>query len=146
MIPISKEILEPRPTTNILFVDSLEDFEKIVIELKPNESKLAFDNFKQCFYIGGCDKLGVLQPIKIYFYEDFAQKIKDVEREEFEKKCREAGLDTLKTEMACKFFLEHQKPYDVWLWVTSEKKKDYSWDYVIYLKCSFKKKLFKHIV
>ena len=144
MIPISKNVIEPIIKSNIEYVNSVEDFDKI--ELQPNETKLCFDNNQPCFYIKSCNAKGEYSPTKIYFYEDFAQKIKNIEREEFEKKCREAGLDTLKTEMACKFFLEHQKPYDVWLWVTSEKKKDYSWDYVIYLKCAFKKKLFKHIV
>jgi hypothetical protein len=81
----------------------------------------------------------------IFFYENFAQKILNLEREEFIKKCKDAGLDDLKTECACKFFLDKMKPYDVWIWVTSEKGKDWSWDYVVSLKCKLKKKLFPKV-
>lgn len=144
IVPISKSVLEPIIKTNIDYVNSIEEFEKM--QLKPNETRLCFDNNQSCFYIKSCNATGECSPVKIYFYEDFAQKVKTIEREEFEKKCREVGLDTLKTEMACRFFLDKQKPYDVWVWVTSEKHKDYSWDYVISLKCAFKKKLFKHII
>jgi hypothetical protein len=82
----------------------------------------------------------------IFFYENFAQKILNLEREEFISKCKSAGLDDLKTEVACKFFLDKMKPYDVWIWVTSEKGKNWSWDYVIGLKCTLKKKLFPKII
>lgn len=143
IIPISKEILEPIPKTNVLFVNSLEDFEKIELEL--NETKVAFDNYKQCFYERERDKYGEYSVVKVFFYENFAQKIQNLEREEFIKKCKEAGLDELKTECACKFFLDKCKPYDVWIWVTSEKGKDWSWDYVISLKCQLKKKLFPKV-
>lgn len=143
MIPISKDIIEPIITTNIFYVNSLEEFEQL--ELKPNETKLAFDNFKQCFYIRSRDKYGEYSIVMIFFYENFAQKILNLEREEFIKKCKDAGLDDLKTECACKFFLDKMKPYDVWIWVTSEKGKDWSWDYVVSLKCKLKKKLFPKV-
>jgi hypothetical protein len=124
-------------------VNSIEEFEKI--ELQPNETRLAFDNNQQCFYVRERDKFGECSPVKIFFYENFAQKIQNLEREEFIKKCKEAGLDELKTECACKFFLDKCKPYDVWIWVTSEKGKDWTWDYVISLKCKLKKKLFPKV-
>ena len=143
MIPISKNIIEPIVKSNIEYVDSLEEFEKI--ELAKNETVLKFDNNNQCFYVRECDKFGELSPVKIFFYENFAQKIKNIEREEFIKKCKDVNLDDVKTECACKFFLDKWKPYDVWLWVTSERKKDWSWDYVIELKCKLKKKLFPKI-
>ena len=143
MIPISKDIIEPVITTNIFYVNSLEEFEQL--ELKPNETKLAFDNFKQCFYVRSRDKYGEYSIVMIFFYENFAQKILNLEREELIKKCKDAGLDDLKTECACKFFLDKMKPYDVWIWVTSEKGKDWSWDYVVSLKCKLKKKLFPKI-
>jgi hypothetical protein len=143
MIPISKDILEPIITTNIQYVNILEEFEQI--ELKPNETRLAFDNNQQCFYVRSRDKYGEYSPVMIFFYENFAQKIQNLEKEEFIKKCKEAGLDELKTECAIRFFLLKQKPYDVWIWVTSEKGKDWSWDYVISLKCKLKKKLFPKV-
>jgi hypothetical protein len=143
-IPISKEMIEPVLKSNISYVNNIEEFEKV--ELKPNTTFLAFDNTQPCFYMRECDRDGNCSIVKIFFYENFAQKIKNIEREEFEKKCREAGLDDLKTECACKFFLNNCKPYDVWIWVTSEKKKNWSWDYVISLKCALKKKLFPKII
>jgi hypothetical protein len=143
IIPISKSIIEPIITTNIEYIDSIEKFEEI--ELQPNQTKLAFDNFKQCFYIRSRDKFGEYSPVMIFFYENFAQKIQNLEKEEFIKKCKDAGLDDLKVECACKFFLSKMKPYDVWIWVTSEKKKDWSWDYVTSLKCKLKKKLFPKV-
>ena len=143
IIPVSKSKNEPIIKTNIEYVDNIEEFEEI--ELQPNQTKLAFDNFKQCFYIRSRDKFGEYSPVMIFFYENFAQKIQNLEKEEFIKKCKEAGLDDLKAECACKFFLSKMKPYDVWIWVTSEKKKDWSWDYVTSLKCKLKKKLFPKV-
>ena len=144
MTPISKQVIEPIIKTNISYVNNIEEFENI--KLKANETILCFDNNQPCFYIKECNYNGEYSPIRIYFYENFAQKIKNVEKEEFIKKCKDVGLDELKTEMACKFFLDNMKPYDVWLWVTSEKGKDWSWDYVISLKCNLKKKLFPKII
>jgi hypothetical protein len=143
IIPISKNIIEPVKTSNIFYVNSLEEFEKIELEL--NETRLGFDNNQQCFYVRERDKYGEYSPVMIFFYENFAQKISNLEREEFIKKCKDAGLDDLKTECAIRFFLLKHKPYDVWIWVTSEKGKDWSWDYVISLKCKLKKKLFPKV-
>lgn len=143
IIPISKGILEPIITSNIKYVENIEEFEQIKLDY--NETVLAFDNYKECFYVRERDKYGEYSVVRIYFYENFAQKIQNIEREEFIKKCKEAGLDELKTECACRFFLNKQKPYDVWIWATSEKGKNWSWDYVISLKCTLKKKLFPKI-
>ena len=96
-IPVSKDILEPIITTNVQYVNSFEEFEKI--ELQPNQTELRFDNFKQCFYIKSRDKFGEYSPVLIFFYENFAQKIQNLEREEFIKKCKDVGLDELKTEL-----------------------------------------------
>jgi hypothetical protein len=143
IIPISKDIIEPIIKTNIKYVNSIDEFERI--ELQPNETRLAFDNNQQCFYVRERDRFGEYSIVKIFFYENFAQKIQNLEREEFIKKCKDAGLDDLKTECAIRFFLLKQKPYDVWIWVTSEKGKDWTWDYVISLKCKLKKKLFPKV-
>jgi hypothetical protein len=143
IIPISKDIIEPIIKTNIKYVNSIDEFEKI--ELQPNETILCFDNNQPCFYVRERDKFGEYSLVKVYFYENFAQKIQNLEREEFIKKCKEAGLDELKTMCACKFFLDKCKPYDVWIWVTGEKGKDWSWDYVTSLKCKLKKKLFPKV-
>ena len=143
MIPISKNAIQPKIKSNIRYVDSIAEFEKI--ELDYNEVCLAFDNFKQCFYTKSRDNNGDYSATKILFYETFIEKTQNFEKREFVKKCKAIELDDLKTEVACKFFLDKWKPYDVWIWVTSEKGKDWSWDYVTYLKCSLKKKLFNEI-
>ena len=82
----------------------------------------------------------------IYFYENFAQRIRNFEQEEFEKKCREAGLNPVKTQMAYMFFIENKKPQEVWIWLLENKIKDYSWDYVYNVKSTLKKKLFPKVI
>jgi hypothetical protein len=147
VIPISKDILQPAPIpkSNILFVNSIEEFEKI--ELENGQTIIAFDTSKekQVFYAKERDRYGEYSPVMIFFYENFAQRIRHFEEAEFIKKCEDVGLDKLKIECACKFFLDKMKPYDVWIWVTSEKGKDWTWDYVISLKCKLKKKLFPKV-
>ena len=144
IVPISKDIIEPIIKTNIEYVNSIEEFEKI--ELQPNETILRFDNNQPCFYVRERDKFGEYSIIKIFFYENFAQKIQNLEKDEFIKKCKEAGLDELKTEVACLFFLENKKPQEVWLWALEHKKKDWEWDYVRNLKCKLKKKIFNKVI
>jgi hypothetical protein len=143
-IPISKDIIQPIIKSNIEYVESIEEFEKI--ELQPNETILRFDNNQPCFYVRERDKFGEYSIVKIFFYENFAQKIQNLEKEEFIKKCKQVGLDDLKTEISIKFFIENQKPQQVWLWVLENKKKDWSWDYVKNLKCKLKKKLFNKVI
>lgn len=143
IIPISKDIIQPIIKTNIDYVNSIEEFEKI--ELEPNETVLRFDNNQPCFYVRERDKFGEYSIVKIFFYENFAQKIQNLEKEEFIKKCKQVGLDELKTEISIKFFLENQKPQQVWIWLLENKKKDWSWDYVKNLKCKLKIKLFKEV-
>ena len=82
--PISEQELQPKIISNILYVDSLEDFEKI--ELKPNETKLAFDNYHQTFYTRSRDRHGEYSAVKIYFYDDFVTKMQTIENWEFIEK------------------------------------------------------------
>jgi hypothetical protein len=142
-IPISKGIIEPIKVSNIFFINSLEEFESI--ELQINETRLAFDNNRQCFYLKERDKYGEYSPVKIYFYEDFSNRVQSIEREEFIKKCRDAGLSDLKTEIAIMFFLENKKPLEVWEWSLKNTTKDWEWDYVRSLKYKLKVKLFKKV-
>ena len=114
MIPISKKIIEPKITTNINFIDSLEEFEKL--ELDFNETILRFDNNQPCFYVRERDKYGEYSSIKVYYYENFADRVKRLEKDEFIEKCHQAGLDELKTKIAVMFFVENKKPYEVWEW------------------------------
>ena len=144
IIPISKNIIEPIIKTNINYVNSIEEFEQIQLEY--NETLLCFDNNQPCFYVRERDKFGEYSIIKIFFYENFAQKIQSVEKQEFIQKCKECGLDDLKTTVACMFFLENNKPLEVWEWSLKNTNKNWEWDYVRSLKCILKKKLFKKII
>ena len=144
MIPISKNVLEPIIKTNVQYVNSLEEFEKI--ELQPNETILRFDNNKACFYVKERNGRGEYSNTKIYFYEDFAEKVENIKKKEFIQKCKNVGFDDLKTECACMFFLENKKPQDVWLWLLSNGKKDCEWDTVKKLKYRIKTALFPELV
>ena len=144
MIPISKGIIEPKIKTNVNFVNSLEEFEQI--ELDYNETILRFDNNQPCFYVRERDKFGEYSSVKIYFYENFAERVQKLEKDEFIHKCQKVGLDEVKTEVACMFFLDNKKPYDVWLWAITEKNKNWEWDYVRNLRYRLKRKLFEKVI
>ena len=141
--PISKNLIEPKIISNILYVDCIEEFEKI--ELQPNETRLAFDNLQQRFYIRAKDRFGKYDITKIYFYEDFSQKAQSLELEDFKNRCKEIGLDDFKTEVAIKLFIDKIKPMQVWEWVVGNKKKDWSLDYVRTLKHDIKVALAKNL-
>ena len=144
IIPISKNIIEPTIKTNIKYVNSIEEFEKI--EMEPNETILRFDNNEPCFYLKERDKFGEYSSIKIFFYENFAERVQRLEKDEFVRKCEKAGLDELKTEIAIKFFIENRKPQEVWLWLLSNDKKDCEWDTIKKMKYRLKTKLFPELV
>lgn len=137
-IPISSSILQPIIKSNILYVNSIDEFEKIQLEY--NETVLGFDNFYQRFYIKGRNNFGEYSPVKIYFYEDFATKMQNETNQEFYEKCKALKLDTLKSELAYKFFIENEKLMSVWLWLLETKKSDMEYDSLKRLKCELKKK------
>ena len=137
MIPISQQNLQPIITSNIFYVDSLEEFEQL--ELAINETKLAFDNFKNCFYIKGRDKTGEYSDVKVFFYDDFATRMQSEEEKMFYDKCKALKLDRLKTEIAHKFFYENEKTMQVWLWLLETKKADWEYDTVKHVKSKLKK-------
>ena len=141
--PISKNLIEPKIISNLLFVDSYEDFMKI--ELQPNETKGAFDNYKQMIYIRSRDRFGVYDMPKIYFYKDIFQKAQSLELEDFKNRCKEIGLDDFKTEVAIKLFIDKIKPMQVWEWIVGNKLKDWSLDYVRTLKHDIKVALAKNL-
>ena len=137
MIPISSGIIQPIIRSNIQYVNSIEEFEQIALDC--NQTLLAFDNYKECFYVRSRDKYGEYSATKIYFYEDFASKMQSEDKKAFYEKCKALNLDTLKTEIAYKFFMENEKPMAVWLWLLSTKKADWEYDTVKRLKCKMKK-------
>ena len=113
-VPISENIIQPVIQSNIRYVDSIEEFERI--ELEANQTLLCFDNKKPCFYIRERDKYGVYSSVRVYFYQDFATKMQSEEELSFYEKCKALKLDSLKTEIAHKFFIENEKTKSVqWL-------------------------------
>ena len=144
IVPISQEIIEPIIKTNIQYVNSLEEFEQMPLQL--NEVMLRFDNNQPCFYVRGRDKFGEYSATKIYFYEDFYQKAQNMQEWEFIEKCKKAGLNELKTKLACLFFLENKTPEQVWEWTLQNKIKDYEWDSLKTIKYRLKKKLFPELI
>ena len=140
-IPISQNIIEPKITSNIQYVNGVEEFEKIA--LAPNQTMLCFDNNAPCFYTRERDKYGEYGAVKVYFYEDFASRMQKNDID-FYSKCKAVKLDPLKTEIAYKFFIEREKPMAVWLWLLDTKKADWEYDTVKHLKWKLKKLLLIH--
>jgi hypothetical protein len=57
-------------------------------------------------------------------------------------RCKALGYNELKTEIAVKFFIDKQKPKDVWLWLCETQEHPMEWDSVKNLKYKMKKDLF----
>ena len=79
----------------------------------------------------------------LQYFLDLKASTKVTDKEAFIEKCKSIGYNDLKTEMAIKFFIDNEKPKDVWLWLLETKKSDIEWDSVRRLKCIKKKQLFK---
>ena len=141
IIPISQNILQPVIKSNISYVNSIEEFEKI--ELQPNQTILCFDNKRPYFYVRERDRFGECCPVKVYFYEDFATKMQSEDNKTFYDKCKQLKLDPLKTEIAYKFFIENEKTQKVWLWLIDTKKADWEYDTVKHLRYKLKKEFLK---
>ena len=79
----------------------------------------------------------------LQYFIDLKASTKINDKDAFIAKCKSLGYNDLKTEMAIKFFVDNEKPKDVWLWLLETKKSDIEWDSVRRLKCVMKKELFK---
>ena len=79
----------------------------------------------------------------LQYFIDLKASTKVTDKEAFIEKCKSIGYNDFKTEMAIKFFIDNEKPKDVWLWLLETKKSDIEWDSVRRLKCIMKKELFK---
>lgn len=137
VIQISKDIVQPVIKSNIRYVDSIEEFEKI--ELDRNETLLCFDNTKACFYLRERNRYGEYSTVKVFFYEDFASKMQGNDNKEFYDKCKALKLDALKTEIAYKCFVENAKTQTVWLWLLETKRADWNYDTVKQVRYKLKK-------
>lgn len=143
MIPITKNLIQPIITSNVQFVESLEEFEKI--ELAINTGFLAFDNYKQCFYFRERDKYGEYSRTKIFFYDDFLQRAQNLKREEFAENCKKAGFKPDKIEIATLLFIDCWSAEEVsdWLWKTKGIRIEY--DSMRIKKCRIRKELYPEL-
>lgn len=139
IIPISMQELQPVITSNIQYVNSIEEMEKIELEI--NQVCLRFSNNGNLFYIRSRDKHGEYSPVKVYFYEDFASKVQNIDNKDFIEKCKALKFDTLKTELAVKFFINNEKLQDVLSWLVEVKKHYIEYDSLKSLKYKIKKAL-----
>jgi accessory gene regulator protein AgrB len=58
------------------------------------------------------------------------------------EKCKALGYNELKTQMAIKFFIDNDKPREVWLWLMDTKQSNIEWDSVKKIKYRMRKELF----
>ena len=84
--------------------------------------------------------VGVAIPIIMYIesllFEPKTEKDKLIEL------CKKHNYNELKTQMAIKFFVDKEKPKDVWVWLCDEQNYDIEWDSVKTMKYRMKKQLF----
>ncbi len=84
--------------------------------------------------------VGVAIPIIMYIesllFEPKTEKDKLIEL------CKKHNYNELKTQMAIKFFVDKEKPKDVWLWLCDTQDNPMEWDSVKRLKYRMKKQLF----
>lgn len=69
-------------------------------------------------------------------------KAKFTRKERLIEKCKTLNYTPLKTEIAVKFFIEKEKPKDVWKWLCETHPYAMSWDSLYNLKSKMKKDLF----
>jgi hypothetical protein len=63
-------------------------------------------------------------------------------KDEIIRKCNDLNYNLLKTEIAIRFFVNKEKPKDVWLWLCQTQDNPMEWDSVKNLKYKMKKDLF----
>lgn len=84
--------------------------------------------------------VGISIPIVMYIesllFEPQTEKDKLIEL------CKKHNYNELKTQMAIKFFVDKEKPKDVWLWLCETQDNPIEWDSVKTMKYRMKKQLF----
>ena len=87
--------------------------------------------------------VGVIFAIITWKIQEYIElKNRYTEKEQLVEKCRKLKYNSLKTQMAIKFFIENEKPKDVWLWLCETQENPMEWDSVKNLKYKMKKDLF----
>lgn len=98
-----------------------------------------------------CIIFGLLVDYVSYKYKDYLDICESVNKPfsihncteiELVARCKSHNYDELKTQIAVKFFVQKQKPKDVWRWLCETQENPIQWDSVIQLKYSMKKDLF----
>lgn len=84
--------------------------------------------------------VGVAIPIIMYIESLLFEP--QTEKDKLIVLCKKHNYNELRTQMAIKFFIEKEKPKDVWLWLCETQENPISWDYVKNLKSLMKKQLF----
>ena len=84
--------------------------------------------------------VGVAIPIIMYIESLLFEP--QTEKDKLIALCKKHNYNELKTQMAIKFFVDKEKPKDVWLWLCETQENPISWDYVKNLKSIMKKQLF----
>ena len=69
-------------------------------------------------------------------------KSKITRKERLIEKCKALNYNNLKTQIAVKFFIDKEKPKDVWRWLCETHQMAMSWDSLYNLKSKMKKDLF----
>lgn len=86
--------------------------------------------------VGGCIPI-IMYVESLLFDPVVSDKDKMIEM------CKAHNYNELKTQMAIKFFVDKEKPKDVWLWLCETQENPIEWDSVKKIKYRMKKDLFK---
>ena len=84
--------------------------------------------------------VGITIPIVMYIESLLFEP--QTEKDKLIALCKKHNYNELKTQMAIKFFVDKEKPKDVWVWLCDEQNYDIEWDSVKTMKYRMKKQLF----
>ena len=97
-------------------------------------------------WVGSVKKQSDLKEIKISELLESLEKLKKkyekTPEQEMIEKCRKANLSKRDTEVAVKYFVEKQRPKEIWLWLCENREHEYiEWDSVHQLLWRIGKKI-----
>ena len=85
--------------------------------------------------------IGAVIPIIMYIESLLFEP--QTEKDKLIALCKKYNYNELKTQLAVKFFVDKEKPKDVWVWLCDEQNYDIEWDSVKTMKYRMKKQLFE---
>lgn len=86
--------------------------------------------------------VGAVIPL-IMYTESLLFDVKITDKDKLIALCKSHNYNELKTQMAVKFFIEKEKPREVWLWLCETQNNPIDWDSVKKIKYRMKKELFE---